>query len=468
MKILQLNEENVKRIQVVEIVPQGNTVVVGGLNANGKTSLLDGMAMAIGGKKLIPEVPVRQGADSGKVTMKLSAPPGRDSTPVIVTRTFSANGTTSLKITTEDGYEAPSPQALLESFTGAFTLDPVALLKAKPREQVDMARGIVGLDFTDMDKQRVKLYADRTIVNREVGKLAGAVKTSPKHDDAPEDPVSVAGLMERLEKVRAINSANSSIRDELRSSKANVDSLDGRMRQFSEQIASLQSQLANLQDAHDKAAASAAALESKVSTLVDQDEGPIKAEINGAEAINQKVADNAKRKRLAEELAAKRYESSQLTIAIDEIDAQKAKAMREAAWPVPGMGFDDNGLTLNGLPFSQASQAEQLEVSVAMGLAANPTLRVLLIRDGSLLDATTLASVAKIAERHDAQVWIERCSLGKECQVIITDGRVATDEEVLKLRGGELAAQQSLFSQEEHNAVQGSVPSGQVPAEQLS
>ena len=88
------------------------------------------------------------------------------------------------------------------------------------------------------------------------------------------------------------------------------------------------------------------------------------------------------------------------------------------------IGFGDEGVTFNGLPIEQASSAEQTRVAVAIGLAANPELPVVLIRDGSLLDEDSLAAVAKQAAERGAQVWIERVGDGKECSVIIEDGEV--------------------------------------------
>ena len=87
------------------------------------------------------------------------------------------------------------------------------------------------------------------------------------------------------------------------------------------------------------------------------------------------------------------------------------------------MGVDgDLQVTLDGLPFNQASSAQQLRCSVAMGLAFNPKLRVMVIEDGSLLDEDSLAILSEMADEADAQVWIERVSEGEECTVIIEDG----------------------------------------------
>ena len=54
----------------------------------------------------------------------------------------------------------------------------------------------------------------------------------------------------------------------------------------------------------------------------------------------------------------------------------------------------------------------------------NPKLKILLIRDGSLLDEDNLKMVAEMAEEEGGQLWLERVGEGKECQVIIEDGRI--------------------------------------------
>jgi hypothetical protein len=91
---------------------------------------------------------------------------------------------------------------------------------------------------------------------------------------------------------------------------------------------------------------------------------------------------------------------------------------------VPGLALGESGPTFNGVPLSQASGAERLRVSVAIGLALNPRLRVLLVRDASLLDENSLRLVAEMAQDAGAQVWLERVGDGDPGAVIIADGQV--------------------------------------------
>ena len=99
-----------------------------------------------------------------------------------------------------------------------------------------------------------------------------------------------------------------------------------------------------------------------------------------------------------------------------------------AEFPVEGLGFDETGVTMNDLPFVQASDALKLRVSVAMGMKMNPELRVLLIRNGSLLDEDNLAMIAEMAEESNSQVWLEKVGKSDDVTVLIEDGMVAEEE----------------------------------------
>jgi hypothetical protein len=153
------------------------------------------------------------------------------------------------------------------------------------------------------------------------------------------------------------------------------------------------------------------------------------SQLQDAEDTNRKVLANQRRRELEKQMRAKNMEVEQLTIALEGIAEEKENRLAQAKFPVPGLSFSDDGVLLNGLPFDQGSSAEQLRVCVAMGLAMHPKLRVLLIRDGSLLDKQSLALLEQMVEESDAQVFVERVSKGAECSVIISDGQVQEAEE---------------------------------------
>ncbi len=166
----------------------------------------------------------------------------------------------------------------------------------------------------------------------------------------------------------------------------------------------------------------------------NEDPEPVKRQIAEADTKNRKLRENKQREELSSDLDALRDKSKALSDTIDEIDSEKQEKMKSAAWPVEGLGFSENGVTLNGLPFEQASSAEQLDVSVAMGMAMNPKLRLMVIRDGSLLDDDTMAAIEKRVKENDYQCIVEvvtRNALDEErCCVVIEEGKVKAKEKV--------------------------------------
>jgi hypothetical protein len=173
------------------------------------------------------------------------------------------------------------------------------------------------------------------------------------------------------------------------------------------------------------------AAEARVAGLQDVDVEPLRQQIRGAEATNRQVRENHQRQAAAAEHAVAERQSAELTEQIEVVDQQKASAIAAAPMPVPGLGFGADGVvTLNGLPLEQASAAERLRVSVAIGLAMNPRLRVLLIRDASLLDRESMRLVADMARASGAQLWLERVEVDDQTTVLIEDGQVAGGAEV--------------------------------------
>jgi len=116
-----------------------------------------------------------------------------------------------------------------------------------------------------------------------------------------------------------------------------------------------------------------------------------------------------------------------LASTIVRLDAEKAERLAAATFPIEGLGLNDSGVTWNGLPFEQASTAIRTRVSVAIGAALNPRLKVLLIRNGNDLDAKNLQLLADFAEEQALQIWVEKIAGGPKgmMTVEIVDGQVA-------------------------------------------
>lgn len=412
MKIIQLVSENIKRIRAITITPDGNLVVVGGDNANGKTSVLDSIAMALGGGKLIPDQPIRRGQKHARVEIDLG--------DLIVERRFTSKGST-LTVMPKDGREPfKSPQSVLDKLVGKLSFDPLEFVTMKPDAQLKTLKDLVGLDLSDLEQKRKALYDDRTLANAEAKALEGQLDGFREHKDVPAEIVSVEALWKEIDAAEEHNSEGALFQMSLEQNEQSV-------KRCEDEIARLRARAMELkaeQAIHETNAANARL---GIAEFEPKDTEALREQIKTADEQNRKIKENESRKRLTTAMRQKSANALNLTNMIEDVDAEKEQRLAEAEFPVPGLSFSEQGVLLNNLPFDQASSAEQLKVSIAMGIAMNPKLKVLLIRDGSLLDENSLAMVARMAEVHSCQIWLERVSTGSECSVIISDGMIDED-----------------------------------------
>ncbi len=417
-KIIRLSAANVQRIEAVEIEPDGAAVVIGGRNAQGKTSILDAIEYALGGKGAFSAEPVRRGADKAEIVLDLG--------DLIVTRTITAAGGGSLKVTGADGASYSSPQTILDKLVGALAFDPLAFLRQKPAEQAHALAKIVGLDLDGFDRTRKAAYDDRTVLSRRVKVLEGALASMPSPVDEEQEAVDLKAIMDRMNEIETAQRAHDAARTNLGYTKDRMDRAERAVEDLIEKITAAKEELgaairhhAECQGIVDRTEETLAELPaaSEVRAMADQ------AQAREAERAQHRAAA-ARHAATEAELASVRGEVQALTAAIDGVDAARNAAVAGASFPVADLGFDDAVVTYRGLPLAQASGAERLRVSMAIALAMNPTLRIALIRDGSLLDADGLALVRDMAAERGAQVWIERVGNGPECSVVIEDGRV--------------------------------------------
>lgn len=432
MKIVSMHSENVMRLRVVDITPGDTTVVVGGRNAQGKSSVLRSIEMALGGKDAAPRTPVRNGEEVATIRLDLGE--------VVVTRRMTSDGKSTLAVKSREGATFSSPQAMLDQLVGGLSFDPLAFSRMKPREAADVLCRLVGLDLAGYQTRRQALYEERTAVNRQLKAAEGVLAGSPRYDDAPASQVSVADVSAELAAARQAQKDADAAEHESKTAARRVAIRDEAIEECRAEIAELRERLSRLEphlarevdsrpalvDAATKASDEA----SRLASLVP-DSDAIAARLQEIEVINGKVRANRVHEERVQAAAQERTKSEALTAAIEAVDAEKVAAVCGAAFPVPGLSVDDDGVTLNGVPFEQASSAEQLRASVAIGIAMNPKLRVLLVRDGSLLDGDGLKLLADLATEHDAQVWVERVADNADgCTVFIEDGAVlAADAE---------------------------------------
>ena len=406
MKIIKLSAENIKRLRAVEINPDGTLQIVTGKNAQGKSSVLDAIWLALGGGAASRDTPrpVRDGAETASVTLDLG--------DLLVTRTWDAEkGKTELVVRAPDGAKYAQPQTLLDQLVGKLSFDPLAFTRLSAKDQRQALLDLLGLDFTAEDRERQRLYDERT----DVGRQAHAYGDLPKLEKgAPTVEKSAAAILDGI-------GVAQSYHQRINQHRTNIEYGERRIADLERQLDEVQANIATAQAIlRDERAALEACPE-------PPDMDALRAELAQVEDFNKLAREN---RRIAENREAQKALEEQYTRlgrAIAAIDNAKAAALAAAAMPVDGLGFDDSGVTFNGVPFQQASSAEQIRVSLAMAMALNPTLRVIRILDGSLLDKFSLAAIAEAAAEHDFQVFLEMVGDSDSADgaaVVIEDGMV--------------------------------------------
>jgi len=419
MKIIRLESENIKRLHAVEIKPDGSLIVIGGKNAQGKTSVLDSIEYALGGTSSIPSKPIHKGEKKARIVVEFDN--------IIVTRTFSESGS-KLVVSDKEGFTKNSPQALLDSLVGKLSFDPLAFISMKPDEQLKIVKELAGIDFSDMDAEIKMIYDDRTMVNREIKSIQAQATAITPYKGMPEGEVLVTELVKQLEERTEINQKNEDERRLLQVWQNQLLESSDHLDQLREEIKKLREKWDISVKLYGHQKKLIEEKKEEIENLKDEDADYIRTVISQAEEINQKIRFNNKRNELLFDLEVRQQKVDKITKRLEEIEDEKLNLISSSKLPIAGLTFDSSTLYYNGIPFTdQSSSAEQLRVSVAMGFAMNPKLKILLIRDGSLLDEDNLKMIAEMAEKEGGQLWLERVGEGKECQVIIEDGRVKND-----------------------------------------
>jgi DNA repair exonuclease SbcCD ATPase subunit len=445
MHIIEMRIENIKRVKFAHIKPKNNLVVVAGKNAQGKSSVLDAISWALTGTSTVPRYPIRKGQRTGSIRVDIG--------DFIVTRHFtvvdeekSEKGHTyisKMTITGKRGEAFPSPQVLLDKLLGKISFDPMAFMRKDDDGQLEELRGLVQFDI-DIDALDAKQKADYD-ARREAGRVADSLKNRVAAmpvpaPDLPLEAIDVAALTLKLQNAATHNSEVARRKAEQENLlKRQTEALAGAKR-LDEQIAELVKQAEGLdghsrifnvnakahkQGVYQELYRQAMAIE--VGEEIDTAE--VAAELTRANETNAAIQRAANYRQLEKDLVAADEAWAAIDKRMKERDAEREAAIARAKMPIEKLSIKNGEVVYDGFPLNQASNAAQIRVSMAIGMAANPKLRVLRISDGSLLDDDSLQLVADAAKEKDFQVWIERVETGGKVSVIMEDGN-ATGEDV--------------------------------------
>jgi AAA15 family ATPase/GTPase len=398
--------ENVKRIKAVKLKPspKGLTIIGGG-NAQGKTSVLDAIAWALGGNNFKPSSPAREGS---------VIPPALSVTLSNGIKVERKGKNSDLKVTDPSGQRAG--QKLLDEFVSAFALNLPKFIDATSKEKADTLLKIIGVGdrLHELEKQENELYNNRTAIGRIADQKQKFADEMQSYPDVPDQIVSASDLIKQQQDILARNGQRQQwIREydkyleEYNRIKSQIDQLEERLHEVDEKIK---------------------ASEHTPKELAMESTAELEANIADIEEINRKVRANLDKEKAEDDakLMASQYDT--LTAEIEKVRSDKADLLSHADLPLPGLTVESGELVYNGQKWDCMSGSEQLKVATAIVRKLNPNCGFVLMDKLEQMDPQTLEDFGAWCEQENLQVIATRVSTGDECSIIITDGVGGIDD----------------------------------------
>ena len=412
VKITSLQLENVKRVRAVALTPALNGLtILGGRNGQGKTSVLDGIAWALGGDKFRPTTPARDGS---------VLPPDiriRLSNGLLVER---KGKNSALTVTDPEGKRYG--QKLLDAFVSTFAIDLPRFLDATDKEKANALLQVIGVgdQLKALEHQISEVYNRRHAFGQIATQKNAYAESLPWHEGIPEEPLSAGELIRQQQDILLRNAENARKR--------------ARKVELAKQVETLTAQLAAAQQALDAARRDLAFAERDAMDLHDESTAELEENIRDIDALNIRIRQNLDKQKAEEDAKAAANEYNGMTTKLDELRQARMDLLKSARLPLPGLTVEDGKLLYKGHAWDGMSGSEQLIVGTALARALNPQCGFVLLDGLEAFDTITLNAFGCWLQEKGLQAIATRVSSGSECTILIEDGCMVQPEEESTMR----------------------------------
>lgn len=421
IKINKLEIENVKRVKAVKIEPTSSGLtIIGGNNNQGKTSVLDAIAWALGGEKFRPS----QAKNNDSVI-----PPHLHivlNNGLVVER---KGKNSDLKVTDPEGNKGG--QQLLNEFVEQLALNLPKFMEANGKEKADTLLKIIGVGdrLTQMEQQEKELYNRRLAIGQIADQKEKFAKEQPYFPEAPKELIPASELIKQQQEILAKNGENQRKRENLHHLEQEYQRINGQLEELMKKQATV---LSDLETARKSA-----------ENLQDESTADLERSITNIEEINRKVRANLDKDKAEEDALDYRNQYRKLTEDIEEVRKSKKELLNHADLPLPELSIEDGELIYKGQKWDNMSGSDRLKVSTAIVRKLNPKCGFVLLDKLEQMDMLTLNEFGAWLQQEGLQAIATRVSVGEECSIIIEDGYVAetmsvdTVEEKKEWKAGE-------------------------------
>lgn len=393
VKISEFQLENVKRIKAVQCEPTQNGItVIGGKNNQGKTSVLDSIAWALGGDRFRPSQAQREGSVIPPyIKIKLS-------NGIIVER---QGKNSSLKVIDPSGNKGG--QQLLNEFIESFALNLPKFMEANAKEKADILLRIIGVSdkLFELEKEENEIYNSRHAIGQIAAQKQKYADEMAYYDGVPDDLLSASDLIQEQQAILLRNAENKKKR---------------------ERLSELREQKQRLQQALEECEKELKIAELSAAELEDRSTAELEENIQKIDEINVKIRSNLDKERAEEEAHRYQEQYNELSVKLENIRSEKKKLLESADLPLPGLSVEDGEITLNGMKWDNMSGSDQLKAATAIIRRLNPKCGFVLMDKLEQMDLDTLCDFGHWLEREGLQVIATRVSTGDECSIVIEDG----------------------------------------------
>ena len=414
IKINKLEIENIKRVKAVKLEPSANGLtIVGGNNNQGKTSVLDAIAWALGGDAYRPS----QASREGSVT-----PPYMHlvlSNGLIVER---KGKNSDLKVIDPRGEKAG--QQLLNSFIEKLALDLPKFMEASDTEKASTLLNIIGVgkELMEIEEQERNVYNERLAIGRIADQKKKFADEQEYFPDAPKDLISASELIQQQQEILARNGENQRKRNNLSVISNQKHRLSDEIKLLEGKIAELYTRLDEKKQSYEKVAKDEETAQKTVAELIDESTEELEKNLAHIEEINRKVRINLDKDKAEDDAREYQVQYDNLTIKLNNVREQKTELLNDANLPLPELTVIEGKLKYKGQEWDNMSGSDRLKVSTAIVRKLNPECGFVLIDKLEQMDLDTLKEFGEWLEQEGLQAIATRVSKGDECSIIIEDG----------------------------------------------
>lgn len=412
--INKLEIENVKRIKAVKVEPSTTGLtIIGGNNNQGKTSVLDAIAWALGGNKYKPSQAMREGSQVPP-TLKITMSNG-----LVVER---KGKNASLKVIDPNGQKGG--QQLLDSFVEELAINLPKFMDGTPKEKADVLLEIIGVgdQLAELELKEKEIYNQRHAIGVIADQKEKFAKEMTYYPDAPKQLVSISELIQQQQAILAKNGENARKRQ-------NVERIRYDYDQSILEVDRLRKLLADAEAKTNKLSEDLKIANTDAMDLHDESTAEIEANIADIDEVNRKVRANFDKDKAEEDAKQQREQYNALTNDIESIRQQKRDLLTNADLPLEGLSVDDGKLLYLGQEWDNMSGSQQLMVATAIVRKLKPDCGFVLIDKLEQMDNITLTQFGQWLEQEGLQSIATRVSTGDECSIIIEDGYSIENEQ---------------------------------------